>query len=206
MFEAFAKIAGNVMEAEEKRKLARDIERDRKGAIDNYIDRPYYVAESAPQYQQTKSPVARAYLESFLTGANPNMVRSTGADSGYEKQVAQSQFDQRYGGWDAIQRAQNAELADNARFQPKIPQRSEEQARSDATKEFKASNPDFQKRLGKIIPNATDEDIMKYGEKIVLMQAAPGTYYAVNRSTKQPLGFVKWGDKSQLDAYLKEVG
>lgn len=76
-------------------------------------------SDAAPQYKATVSPVARAYLESFLTGNNPDAIQGTRAGSSGmfgTKAVAQNNFDHAYGGWDKLREQGRAELTDPNRF------------------------------------------------------------------------------------------
>lgn len=52
-----------------------------------------------PQYatQRAQSPMARAYLESFLAGNNPDLIASTSPNAKYDKQIAQGNMDQMFG-------------------------------------------------------------------------------------------------------------
>ena len=61
---------------------------------------PAYVADHSPAYERSQSPVARAYLESLLTGQNADAVQPW-ASSG-EKVRTQDSFDRTYGGYDDL--------------------------------------------------------------------------------------------------------
>jgi hypothetical protein len=94
-----------------------------KAANDEYWARidaanwePEYASQHAPKFQKSSSPVARAYLESFLTGTNPAMVQGTALGADEAKATATQDFNQRYGGWDKIQAKQNAYANDNSRY------------------------------------------------------------------------------------------
>ena len=57
---------------------------------------PAYASEGVGDYRRSESPAARAYLESLLTGDNPQAAASPWASAG-QKATAQNSFGQRYG-------------------------------------------------------------------------------------------------------------
>lgn len=69
---------------------------------------PNYVSSMIGPYQKTVSPIARSFLESLLTGASPSNVQGTRLGADRQKAAAQSNFDQQFGGWDALQARQQA--------------------------------------------------------------------------------------------------
>lgn len=69
---------------------------------------PDYVSDIMPNYQRAQSPLARSYLESMLTGSNPNMVASTRNGAPQLRAAAQGQFDQQFGGWESLLERQRA--------------------------------------------------------------------------------------------------
>lgn len=71
---------------------------------------PNYVSDAIRPYQRAQSPVARSFLESLLTGANPSMVQSTRLGADRQKAAAQGAFNQQFGGWDQLE-AQQRQLA-----------------------------------------------------------------------------------------------
>lgn len=119
LFESAGKTAGMFKGASDARDREREAKRDYWARLDAMNLKPYQVSEQAPAYQQTKSPVARAYLESFLTGNNADAVQGTRLGGTAEKTAVGQNFNQAYGGWDKLQKQQNADLSDNTRFQPK---------------------------------------------------------------------------------------
>lgn len=119
LFESAGKVIGTMKGASDARNRAHDAKRDYWSRLDAMNLTPYQVSEQAPAYQQTKSPVARAYLESFLTGNNADAVQGTRLGGTAEKTAVGQNFNQAYGGWDKLQKQQNADLSDNTRFQPK---------------------------------------------------------------------------------------
>jgi hypothetical protein len=119
-------IFGSLMDFLGKKKKEKQYEKEAARADEQYWKKldamnfdPAMPSETAPKYQQTQSPVARAYLESFLTGSNPDAIRGTSVGSGVAKADAQSRFNAAYGGWDKLRAQGRAELGNNERFQPK---------------------------------------------------------------------------------------
>jgi hypothetical protein len=119
LLEAGGNVIGGVIDADNAKDRKKEAMRDYWARLDAMNLEPYQVSKQAPAYQQTKSPVARAYLESFLTGNNADAIQGTRLGATDQKATTQRNFDQAYGGWDKLQKQQNAELADNTRFQPK---------------------------------------------------------------------------------------
>lgn len=114
-WEPIGKYKGAKDASKEQRKLARETYERQQKAIDAHDWNPELVSERAPQYQRTESPVARGYLESFLTGTNPDAIQGTRAGAQFAKKDAQAAFNTQTGGWDAL-RAKQAELNDSSRF------------------------------------------------------------------------------------------
>jgi hypothetical protein len=119
LFESAGKVIGTMKGASDARERGREAKRDYWARLDAMNLEPYQVSEQAPAYEQTKSPVARAYLESFLTGSNADAVQGTRLGGTEARQATQNNFNQAYGGWDKLQKQQNADLSNNERFQPK---------------------------------------------------------------------------------------
>lgn len=63
---------------------------------------PDYVSDLVKPYQKAQSPLARSFLESLLTGANPSMVQSTRLGAPRLQAGAQSRFDEQTGGFDSL--------------------------------------------------------------------------------------------------------
>jgi hypothetical protein len=63
---------------------------------------PDYVSDLMGPYQKAQSPVARSFLESLLTGANPSMVQGTRLGADRLRAGAQAQFDDQFGGWEQL--------------------------------------------------------------------------------------------------------
>jgi len=73
---------------------------------------PYLAARSIPTYQRSQSPIADAFLESMLTGSNPQAIQGTRAGSTAARAGAQRTFDASTGGMDALRARQQAVMAD----------------------------------------------------------------------------------------------
>lgn len=58
---------------------------------------PQYVSNLTTPYQKSQSPVARSYLESMLTGTNPDLVSRGAPNAAAQKQQMSQQQDQLYG-------------------------------------------------------------------------------------------------------------
>jgi len=110
-------------------------------------------SDAAPEYKATTSPVARAYLESFLTGTNPDAIQGTRAGSAGimgTKSAAQGAFSQAYGGWDKLREQGKAELSAPDRFAVKPI--ASVGSRSNLDAEAALKNPQFapmEKTLGR---------------------------------------------------------
>jgi hypothetical protein len=73
---------------------------------------PYLASKSIPTYQRSESPIADAFLESLLTGSNPQAVQGTRAGSATARAGAQRTFDANTGGMDALRARQEAMQTD----------------------------------------------------------------------------------------------
>jgi hypothetical protein len=96
-------------ESQRERERAQD---DRERAVEMAADAtydPFQVRDMIDPYQRSQSPVARGYLESFLTGSNPQAVQSIRATAPQQRAQLQGNFDQAYGGWDQL-RAKQREM------------------------------------------------------------------------------------------------
>lgn len=87
-------------------------EQQRKDALamGNKLDwSPEMVSKALGSYQRSQSPVADAFIGSFLSGANDQAIQSTRAGAPRAQAAARQTFDQQYGGWDKL-RQQDAEM------------------------------------------------------------------------------------------------
>lgn len=79
-------------------------------ALGNKLDwSPEMVSKALGSYQRSQSPVADAFIGSFLSGANDQAIQSTRAGAPRAQAQARQTFDQQYGGWDKL-RQQDAEM------------------------------------------------------------------------------------------------
>lgn len=95
----------------EANKQARLAGEDRERAVDmaasaNY--QPFLVSDAIGPYQRSQSPVARGYIESLLTGANPAAVQGVRAGAPQAQRTASQQFRDAYGGWEQLRAQQRA--------------------------------------------------------------------------------------------------
>lgn len=180
--ESLGRLLGNIKGEEIAGKRAKQAGKDYWGRIDSANWEPEYASQHAPAYQQTKSPVARAYLESFLTGNNADAVQGTRLGGTEQKAATTQNFNQAYGGWDKLQQQQNAELSDNARFQPTPITRPVR----DDHKEQAARNPwasDYEKQIGR---NLSNEEIARIGKWQTYAQMEPTGQYLKGLRSRTP--------------------
>lgn len=90
---------------------------------------PAYASEAAPQFQVASSPVARAYLESFLTGDNADAIQGTRLGADAQKDAAKKSFADRYGGIDALLARGKATREDPSRYGVEMSDRKPGQTR-----------------------------------------------------------------------------
>ena len=93
-------------EAKKQRKFVNESRQQGMDMVANMDWEPELVSDHAPMYQRSQSPIADAFLQSMLTGQNPNMVQGTRQGSPQLKAAAQRGFDQSYGGFDALRQRQ----------------------------------------------------------------------------------------------------
>lgn len=100
---------GKYMQAQADQKAAdqqvRNAERLRQEGMDlaqrlNW--EPDYVSDLVKPYQKAQSPLARSFLESLLTGANPSMVQGTRLGANRLRAGDQAGFDDQFGGMDQL--------------------------------------------------------------------------------------------------------
>jgi hypothetical protein len=146
---------------QQERRNASDAKKDYWARIEASNWEPEYASQHAPKYQQTQSPVARAYLESFLTGSNADSVQGTRLGGTAQKQTAQNAFDKTYGGWDQLQAQGRAERNNNERFRVTPIERLVR----DADKEIPVMEPwmkPYQDKLGRPLTSAEAEAIKRW--------------------------------------------
>lgn len=96
----FAEGAGTITgarNAKKARQAARADKEERMRLLNSLDYTPMYASETTPTYQRTQSPVARSYLESFLSGSNPDATFSGAPNAGYQKAQAQLAQNRQYG-------------------------------------------------------------------------------------------------------------
>lgn len=139
LFESATNLVSNMQAGKRAGQRAKQAEKSYWDRIDAANFEPEYGSQHAPEFKKAESPVARAYLESFLTGSNPAAIQSTRLGADVDKAAAQSKFNQAYGGWDKLQAQQQAAQADNSRFKVAPIVRPVQ----DADDEVSARNPQF---------------------------------------------------------------
>jgi hypothetical protein len=97
-------------------------EKKRLKAINSVDWRPAYASEYTPTFKKAESPVARAYLESMLTGSNPAAIRPGAPGASVAKSLAQSQQNEMYG-TPAQRVARQRQLEQETPYKVKAPQR-----------------------------------------------------------------------------------
>ncbi len=103
---------GEQQELDEAKDQFARVEQDRERALalgDKLKWSPEKVSAALGSYQRSQSPVADAFLGSFLSGNNDQAIQSTRAGAPRLQQQARQSFDQQYGGWDKL-RQQDAEM------------------------------------------------------------------------------------------------
>lgn len=91
--------------AEEADRNRADAERFRQEGMDLAAQlnwEPDLISDIMPAYRKAESPVARSFLESLLTGANPSSIPSTRLGADRLQRGAQARFDAQTGGWDEL--------------------------------------------------------------------------------------------------------
>jgi len=83
--------------AKKSERQAKRAREEQIALIDRMDWDPMYASENAPTYQKTQSPVARAYLESILTGSNPDTTWEGSTNAAYKKAAQQRTQDNLYG-------------------------------------------------------------------------------------------------------------
>lgn len=91
------KMAGGWMEANRNRRAAEKDAEERMAFVNDLDWQPEYAADYAPAYKKSQSPVARAYLESILSGANPDLVPDYRQGASDAKSDAQTRQNAMYG-------------------------------------------------------------------------------------------------------------
>lgn len=148
LIKSITDLAGNIKAGERAGERAKQAEKSYWDRIEAANFEPEYASQHAPQFQKANSPVARAYLESFLTGSNPAAVQSTRLGAQFDKDAAQKKFNQAYGGWDKLGAEQRAENADNSRFKVTPITRLVQEPDAEVSAKYPQFG-DLQKKLGR---------------------------------------------------------
>jgi hypothetical protein len=178
-------------------KNAKRAEADYWKRIDAANWEPEYAADHAPQFQKSQSPVARAYLESFLTGTNPAMVQGTALGSGQATAQATHDFNNRYGGWDKLQQKQNEVSADSSHYEVKPFTRKVREEEKEMTLHYPWAEQ-YEKKLGRKL---TPEEAARLA--VVRDKGKKLTFGGNALETKMRTGSVT---ADQLNKYLKDQG
>lgn len=91
------KMAGGWMQANRDRRAAEKDAEKRMAFVNDLDWQPEFAADYAPAYKKSQSPVARAYLESILSGANPDLIPSYRQGASDLKADAQTKQNAMYG-------------------------------------------------------------------------------------------------------------
>src|SRR5690349_6590242 len=99
ILESLTGVGGSIFKglgAKKREKQAEDDYWDRLNRLDlDYAQ----TAETAPTFKTAESPVARAYLESLLTGSNTDAVQGTRNGAAAQTAKANQGFERDFGGW-----------------------------------------------------------------------------------------------------------
>ncbi len=99
------KAVGAQKQLTESKKEQRRMRADRERALGIAAEQdwePTYMSDHMPAYERSTSPLADAFLESMLTGDNPNAVQGTRAGAPQLQAAAQGRSDRRFGPADAL--------------------------------------------------------------------------------------------------------
>lgn len=95
--ESMGNAFGGIMSSGRSQKDARKNREMQMEFAQNLPWEPAYASDTAPTYQKTQSPVARAYLESFLLGQNPDSTFSGSPNAQGVKDQQQLRTNAAYG-------------------------------------------------------------------------------------------------------------
>lgn len=83
--------------AKDQQKAAEAAAAKRMNLIQSLDFTPAYTSDLAPTYKRTESPVARSWIESFLSGNNPDAISPTSPNAAVKKQRAQQSQNAMFG-------------------------------------------------------------------------------------------------------------
>jgi hypothetical protein len=87
----------NFKGAKDQQKAAEAAAAKRMNLIKSLDFTPTYTSDLAPTYQRTQAPVARSWIESFLSGNNPDAISPVSPNAAIRKQQAQAQQNAMFG-------------------------------------------------------------------------------------------------------------
>ncbi len=122
----FGKLFGGMGDAMTGLMRGSDVKRNEKKrlrAINSLDWEPAYASEYAPTFQKAESPVARSFLESFLSGANPAAIRPGAPGANVAKVQAQAQQNEMYG-TPAARAARQRQIEQETPWAVKAPERA----------------------------------------------------------------------------------
>jgi hypothetical protein len=112
LFESLGKYGGDLYQIYNAQKRQEDARQEYEDRF-NKMDLQYaQTAETAPEYKVAESPVARAYLESFLTGSNPDAIQGTRLGADATREQAAGDFKRDYGTYSDLVRSGREERSD----------------------------------------------------------------------------------------------
>lgn len=97
LFKEGGRLFGESRRVKNDRKAAEKDRKERFKLMESMDWEPTYASQTAPTFKRTESPVARAYLESFLLGNNPDATFSGAPNAAAQKGVQQRQQNQMFG-------------------------------------------------------------------------------------------------------------
>lgn len=130
LFSSLGKLGSNVFDVFNARGREKQAKKEDEWRRKDLNFDPAYASEGAPKFQAATSPVARAYLESFLTGSNPDAVQGTRLGSGVDKSAADRRKRELFGTDASLLAAGKAER-DPSRWAVKTPDRYAGETRAD---------------------------------------------------------------------------
>lgn len=97
LFKEGGRLFGESRRIKNDRKAAEKDRKERFKLIESMDFEPTYASETTPTFKRTESPVARAYLESFLMGQNPDATFSGAPNAAIAKKQQQTAQNTLYG-------------------------------------------------------------------------------------------------------------
>lgn len=195
ILESTGNMIGKFFDHKAAKRRQRDASNDYWNRLEAMNTEPTQVSEVAPEYQQTKSPVARAYLESFLTGMNQDGTQGTRLGGDATKSAQQAQFNATYGGWDKLQQQSNNEISNNDRFKVTPITEPVRKEHEEAKVENKFQS-DYEKVLGR--PLTAEEAKLIADKQALKPHDSTFTLYTSNNDIARP------SNKAELEKWLSD--